>query len=171
MNAPTGIGARVKRKEDQRFLTGTGRYVDDLPLARATYAHFLRSPHAHAKIKSIDVSAAKAMPGGQPSITQPIEGPWLSPHVVTRNRWPIVLYDMGARSRFRAAMTVAQVLADRSAARQWKSPHPDYSRLRSEIALCTKRNHLNLDCKKIVSFLPLTRPNGASVIVRSCSSF
>ena len=63
MTAQTGIGARVKRKEDQRFLTGTGRYVDDLPLARATYAHFLRSPHAHAKIKSIDISAAKAMPG------------------------------------------------------------------------------------------------------------
>src|SRR5215813_904835 len=63
MTAVTGIGARVKRKEDQRFLTGTGRYVDDLPLARATHAYFLRSPHAHAKIKSIDVSAAKAMPG------------------------------------------------------------------------------------------------------------
>ena len=63
MTAQTGIGARVKRKEDQRFLTGTGRYVDDLALARATYAQFLRSPHAHAKIKSIDTSAAKAMPG------------------------------------------------------------------------------------------------------------
>ena len=63
MTAQTGIGARVKRKEDQRFLTGNGRYVDDLPLARATYAHFLRSPHAHAKIKSIDTSAAAKMPG------------------------------------------------------------------------------------------------------------
>ena len=63
MTAETGIGARVKRKEDQRFLTGTGRYVDDLPLARATYAYFLRSPHAHARIKSIDTSKAKAMPG------------------------------------------------------------------------------------------------------------
>ena len=63
MTAATGIGARVLRTEDKRFLTGTGRYVDDLPLARATYAYFLRSPHAHAKIKSIDTSAAKAMPG------------------------------------------------------------------------------------------------------------
>src|SRR5690348_136107 len=63
MTAATGIGARVKRKEDQRFLTGTGRYVDDLPLARTTYAYFLRSPHAHAKIKSIDISAAKKMAG------------------------------------------------------------------------------------------------------------
>ena len=63
MTAATGIGARVLRKEDQRFLTGTGHYTDDLPLARATYAYFLRSPHAHAKIKSIDTAAAKAMPG------------------------------------------------------------------------------------------------------------
>src|SRR5262245_39215189 len=63
MTAQTGIGARVQRKEDQRFLTGTGRYVDDLPLARATQAYFLRSPHAHAKIKSIDTSAAAKMPG------------------------------------------------------------------------------------------------------------
>src|SRR4029453_3664675 len=63
MTAQTGIGARVKRKEDQRFLTGTGRYVDDLPLARATHAYFLRSPHAHAKINAIDTTAAKAMPG------------------------------------------------------------------------------------------------------------
>src|SRR5215831_20019794 len=63
MTAATGIGARVKRKEDQRFLTGTGRYVDDLPLARATYAYFLRSPHAHAKIKNIDTSKAASMPG------------------------------------------------------------------------------------------------------------
>ena len=38
MTAATGIGARVLRTEDKRFLTGTGRYVDDLPLARATYA-------------------------------------------------------------------------------------------------------------------------------------
>ena len=67
MTAATGIGARVLRTEDKRFLTGTGRYVDDLPLARATYAYFLRSPHAHAKIKSIDTAAAKTMPGGSRS--------------------------------------------------------------------------------------------------------
>src|SRR6201747_3051324 len=63
MTTATGIGARVLRTEDKRFLTGTGRYVDDLPLARATYAYFLRAPHAHAKIKSIDTAAAKTMPG------------------------------------------------------------------------------------------------------------
>ena len=57
------IGDRVQRKEDRRFLTGSGRYVDDLQLARVTHAYFLRSPHAHAKIKSIDTSKAAASPG------------------------------------------------------------------------------------------------------------
>jgi len=63
MTAETGIGARVKRKEDQRFLTGTGRYVDDLPLARATYAYFLRSPHARLNRSGIRSATVKAMPG------------------------------------------------------------------------------------------------------------
>ncbi len=58
-----GIGQAVRRKEDQRFLTGTGRYLDDIRLPRATHAVFLRSPHAHAAIAAIDTGAAKAMPG------------------------------------------------------------------------------------------------------------
>ncbi|HKU95598.1 MAG TPA: molybdopterin cofactor-binding domain-containing protein, partial [Vineibacter sp.] len=57
------IGERIKRTEDRRFLTGAGRYVDDLQLARCTHAYFLRSPHAHAKIKRITVDAAKDAPG------------------------------------------------------------------------------------------------------------
>lgn len=58
-----GIGARVARKEDKRFLTGKGRYTDDMVVPGMKYAYFVRSPYAHAKIQSIDVSAAKAMPG------------------------------------------------------------------------------------------------------------
>ncbi|MFN7126084.1 MAG: xanthine dehydrogenase family protein molybdopterin-binding subunit [Allorhizobium sp.] len=58
-----GIGARVARKEDKRFLTGKGRYTDDMVVPGMKYAYFVRSPYAHAKIKSIDVAAAKAMPG------------------------------------------------------------------------------------------------------------
>ncbi|MBP1888164.1 xanthine dehydrogenase family protein molybdopterin-binding subunit [Sinorhizobium mexicanum] len=58
-----GIGARVARKEDKRFLTGKGRYTDDMSVPGMKYAVFVRSPHAHAKIKSIDAAAAKAMPG------------------------------------------------------------------------------------------------------------
>ena len=61
--AETGIGASVKRTEDYRFLTGKGRYTDDINRPGQAYAYFLRSPHAHAKITSIDTSAAKAAPG------------------------------------------------------------------------------------------------------------
>lgn len=58
-----GIGARVVRKEDKRFITGKGRYVDDIKLTGMTHAHFIRSPHAHAQVKKIDSSAALNMPG------------------------------------------------------------------------------------------------------------
>jgi len=58
-----GIGARVARKEDKRFLTGKGRYTDDMVVPGMKYAYFVRSPYAHARITSIDVAAAKAMPG------------------------------------------------------------------------------------------------------------
>jgi aerobic carbon-monoxide dehydrogenase large subunit len=59
----TGIGASVKRKEDIRFITGKGHYVDDLNRPGQAYAYFLRSPHAHATIDKIDASAASKSPG------------------------------------------------------------------------------------------------------------
>ena len=59
----TGIGAPVRRTEDFRFLTGGGTYTDDINRPGQAYAYFLRSPHAHAKIKSIDKDAALASPG------------------------------------------------------------------------------------------------------------
>ena len=64
MNARQGfIGQSVTRREDQRFLTGVGQYTDDIHLHGQTYAYFLRSPHAHAKIKSLDTTAAAAAEG------------------------------------------------------------------------------------------------------------
>ncbi len=57
------IGESFRRKEDYRFLTGAGNYTDDINLANQTYAVFVRSPHAHALVKGIDLTAAKAMPG------------------------------------------------------------------------------------------------------------
>ncbi len=57
------IGAAIRRKEDYRFLTGAGNYTDDINQANQTYAVFVRSPHAHANIKGIDLTRAKAMPG------------------------------------------------------------------------------------------------------------
>ena len=59
----TGIGAPVRRKEDQRFITGKGRYTDDLTRPGQAHAYFVRSPHAHAEIVRIDKAAAEAMPG------------------------------------------------------------------------------------------------------------
>ncbi len=58
-----GIGARVARKEDKRFITGAGRYVDDMVVPGMKHAAFVRSPHAHAEIVGIDVENARAMPG------------------------------------------------------------------------------------------------------------
>jgi aerobic carbon-monoxide dehydrogenase large subunit len=58
-----GFGASVARKEDRRFLLGKGRYTDDVKLPGQTFAVFVRSPHAHAAIGSIDASAALAAPG------------------------------------------------------------------------------------------------------------
>ena len=49
-----GIGASITRKEDKKFLTGKGRYTDDINRAGQVYAHFVRSDVAHANIKSID---------------------------------------------------------------------------------------------------------------------
>jgi carbon-monoxide dehydrogenase large subunit len=57
------IGQPVLRKEDARFLTGTGQYTNDVSMPRQTCAYFLRSPHAHAAIRSIDVVKAKTLPG------------------------------------------------------------------------------------------------------------
>ena len=52
------VGQPVKRFEDPRLVTGQGEYVDDVKLPGMTYAAFLRSPHAHAIIKSIDTTKA-----------------------------------------------------------------------------------------------------------------
>lgn len=63
MTATHGIGAAVKRREDVRFLTGRGRYTDDLQLPDQAYVVFLRSSVAHARINGIDTSEASAAPG------------------------------------------------------------------------------------------------------------
>src|SRR6059036_3481649 len=57
------FGKSIKRREDPRFITGRGNYTDDLKLPGMTYATFVRSPHAHAKIRKIDITRAKAHPG------------------------------------------------------------------------------------------------------------
>ncbi len=63
MPKDSGIGASPKRREDIRFLTGTGNYTDDINLRGQAYVHFLRSDMAHGKINGIDASSAEGMPG------------------------------------------------------------------------------------------------------------
>ena len=64
MNARQGfIGQSVERREDARFLTGRGQYTDDISLQGQTYAYFLRSPYAHARITSLDTAEAAKAPG------------------------------------------------------------------------------------------------------------
>jgi len=57
------IGSKIERKEDKRFLTGRGQYTADINLVNQTYACFVRSPHARAKINKIDISKAEKLPG------------------------------------------------------------------------------------------------------------
>ncbi|MGR3271668.1 xanthine dehydrogenase family protein molybdopterin-binding subunit, partial [Thalassococcus profundi] len=63
MPKDNGIGASTKRREDVRFLTGHGKYTDDINVLHQTYVHFLRSDVAHGKITSIDTAEAAKMPG------------------------------------------------------------------------------------------------------------
>ena len=58
-----GIGASVRRKEDRKFITGRGRYTDDINRAGQLHAFFVRSDVAHAKIKSVDIKKAAEMDG------------------------------------------------------------------------------------------------------------
>ena len=57
------LGERIKRKEDPALIQGRGHYVDDFKLDRMVHMVFVRSPHAHARIKSVKTDAARAMPG------------------------------------------------------------------------------------------------------------
>src|SRR5436305_1286273 len=59
----SGIGQPVRRVEDRRFLTGHGRYLDDISRPRQVHAAMLRSPHAHARIAALNTAEAVALPG------------------------------------------------------------------------------------------------------------
>ena len=88
-----GIGQPVRRKEDVRFVTGSGRYTDDIVLERQAYAYFLRSPHAHARIIGVDATAAAAAPGvvgvlTHASVDQSMILP-VAPHVKNRDGTPL----------------------------------------------------------------------------------
>ena len=96
---PRLVGARVARREDPRLLTGQGSYVDDHRPARMLYAAFLRSPHAHARIRRLDASAALALPGVAAVLTgedirhssKPVRAASKTPNVKTTSYPPLAL--------------------------------------------------------------------------------
>ena len=105
-----GIGESMKRKEDARFLHGKGNYIDDLVLPGMLHMVILRSPHAHARIKNIDVSAASGMPG----VVAVVTGELMAQHKLA---WmPTLSYDTQAvlatdKVRFQG-QEVAAVIAE-----------------------------------------------------------
>ncbi len=73
------FGAAVRRREDPRFLRGEGRFVDDVTLPGLLHAAFLRSPHAHARLRSIDTARARAMLGVAAVFTHADLARWMKP--------------------------------------------------------------------------------------------
>jgi aerobic carbon-monoxide dehydrogenase large subunit len=73
------FGAAVRRREDPRFLRGEGRFVDDVVLPGLLHAAYLRSPHAHARLRSIDTARARSMPGVAAVFTHADLARWMKP--------------------------------------------------------------------------------------------
>lgn len=86
--AAGGIGARVPRRELKRLLSGRGRYLDDIVLPRMLHVCFLRSPHAHAEIRAIDVAAARQAPGVEAVFTGADLNPSCQPFVGVAHHRP-----------------------------------------------------------------------------------
>jgi carbon-monoxide dehydrogenase large subunit len=105
------VGQRVRRREDPRFITGQGRYVDDIRIPGAMHVTFVRSPWAHARINGVDASEAVALPGVEVFTAQEIElgKEPLPPFLGIDERWhhPFLATD---KIRF-AGEVVAAVLA------------------------------------------------------------
>jgi aerobic carbon-monoxide dehydrogenase large subunit len=121
------IGRSVERKEDYRFLTGAGQYTDDITLERQSYAYFVRSPHAHARIRSIDTRAAAAAPGVLAVFTGKdvaalggLPCGWLITSIdgtpMKEPKHPIIAEDAARHVGDQVALVVAESLAEAKAA-------------------------------------------------------
>ncbi len=110
------VGASVKRLEDGRFITGRGHFTDDIKIAGQTHAAFVRSPHAHARIRGIDSKAALGMPGVHAVFTgedlkgsgvNPMPVGWLLPDIKIGEKYALAV----GSARF-VGDPVAVVIAD-----------------------------------------------------------
>src|SRR5207245_5661100 len=105
------IGESIKRKEDGRFIRGKGNYLDDIELPGMLHMAILRSPHAHARVKSVDTAAASAMPG----VIAVVTGELMAQHKLA---WmPTLSYDTQAvlatdKVRFQGQEVAAVVAED-----------------------------------------------------------
>src|SRR5882672_10229855 len=117
----SGIGAAPKRREDQRFVTGSGRYLDDLAFDELAHAVVLRSPHAHAEIRGIDAAAARAMPGVLAVLTAPEAGtdgllpllPYVDANTVTGEKFAFAPQPLLAEGKVRyVGEPVALIVAE-----------------------------------------------------------
>ena len=105
----TIVGTRLKRKEDPALLTGEGKYVDDLAPAGTLHLAVVRSPYAHARIRSIDTSAAAAMPGVVGVYTgADLQGAWAAPMPCA---WPVTP-DMKNPPHFPVAVETVNYVGD-----------------------------------------------------------
>lgn len=113
----TYIGAEIPRREDRRFLTGGGRFIDDIEVAGALHACFVRSPHAHARILNIDTRAAAASRGVVSVVTGRDIAQWVTPHRMAPDIEGVKPVEADAlpisRVRFQGDLVAVVVAADR----------------------------------------------------------
>lgn len=115
--ASTWFGASVQRKEDPALLTGAGRFVDDIVLPGMLHAAFVRSPHAHARVRSVDLATARALPGiaaahafdDLPQCLRERPIPLLVPNPALR---PVLPYTLAKGEVHYAGQAVAMVVAE-----------------------------------------------------------
>jgi len=105
------VGKPIRVKEDGRFVQGKGLYSDDIQLRQMLYAAVLRSPHAHAKIKRVDVSKALRLKGVVATLTGP-ELPDLTNPMTSRTGYPIKEYAMAVDKAVYAGQGVVAVAAE-----------------------------------------------------------
>ena len=112
VEALKAIGVSLKRKEDPRLISGEGAYTDDVQLKGMVYMAVLRSPHAHARIRHLDVSAAKA----HPEVVSVLTGREILERCLTPLPLHGILDDMKARGRWAAASDVVRYVGEPVAA-------------------------------------------------------
>src|SRR4029453_1359514 len=109
------IGHSVRRKEDERLISGRGRFVDDLRLPGMVHLAFVRSPHAHARVRSVDPAAALRLPGVLTVLTVR-EAPELAagvPPLIREQDWPAYVHPVMAGERVRHVGEAVAVVVPR----------------------------------------------------------